>query len=95
MQDTAYVGILTAHQDGPRRRPLEQAPPRSRTRSPSGVLRPVRGATLSLERSRPARGITPPLEQVSTRSRVRSALGWGPPRSRVRRTRALAPYLGI
>jgi hypothetical protein len=107
MQGTAYVGILTAHQDGPRGRPLEQAPPRSRTRSSSSGFHPVRGATPSSNGLRLVRGATLsssgpvplegtlPLERVPSRSRVRPALGWDPPRSRARRTRALAPYLGI
>jgi hypothetical protein len=80
----AYVRIPMAHRDGPRRRPLEQAPPRSRTRSPSGGLRPVRGATLSLERSRPARGIVPP----SSRSRL--ARGFAPPSAGARHAHGLA-----
>jgi hypothetical protein len=74
MQDTAHAGIPTARRDGPLRWPLAQAPPRSRTRSPSDGLRPVRGATLSLERSRPARGIAPPPSSGS-----RLARGFAPP----------------
>jgi hypothetical protein len=91
----------------PTTRPLEQAPPRPRVRSSSNGLRPARGATPSSNGFRPVRGATLPssgpaplegplpLEQASPRSRVRSTLGRGPPRSRAPRTRAPAPYLGI
>jgi hypothetical protein len=61
MQDTAHAtGTPTAHQGGPLRDPLERAPPRSRTRAPSGGLRPVRGAALPSSGLHPARGLTPP-----------------------------------
>jgi hypothetical protein len=61
MQDTAHAaGTPTAHQGGPLRDPLEQAPPRSRMRTLSGGLRPVRGAALPSSRSRLARGLAPP-----------------------------------
>jgi hypothetical protein len=86
-------GTPTAHQDGPLRSPLEQAPPRSTARAPSGGLRPVRGATLPSSGPAPLEGSLP-LERVSSRSRVRPALGWGPPRSRAPRTRAPAPVHG-
>jgi hypothetical protein len=44
----------------PLRDPLEQAPPRSRMRAPSGRLRPVRGAALPSSGLRLARGLAPP-----------------------------------
>jgi hypothetical protein len=87
-------GTPAARQDGPLGRPLEQAPPRSRARTSSSGLRPVRGATLPSSSPAPLEGSLP-LERVSPRSRVCSALGRGPPRSRAPRTRAPVPYTGI
>jgi hypothetical protein len=60
MQETAHAaGTPTAHQGGPLRDPLEQAPPRSRMRAPSGGLRPVRGGALPSSGLRLARGLAP------------------------------------
>jgi hypothetical protein len=95
MQDLAYAAGL--------RKPTKTARPED----PSSRLRLVRGATPSSNGLRPVRGATLPssgpaplegslpLERVPSCSRVRPALGWGPPRSRALRTRALALYLGI
>jgi hypothetical protein len=61
MQDTAHAaGTPTAHRGGPLKDPLEQAPPRSRMRAPSGGLRPVRGAALPSSGFSLARGLAPP-----------------------------------
>jgi hypothetical protein len=61
MQGTAHAaGTPTALQGGPLRDPLEQAPPRSRRRAPSGGLRPVRGAALPPSGFHRARGLAPP-----------------------------------
>jgi hypothetical protein len=82
MQDTAHAaGTPTAHQGGPLRDPLEQAPPRSRMRAPSGGLRPVRGAVLPSSRFSLARGLTPP------RAGFRLARGCVPPSAGVRHAR--------
>jgi hypothetical protein len=72
------------------------APPRSGLRPARGAtpssngLRPVRGATLPSSGPAPLEG-TLPLERVPARSRVRSAPGWGPPRSRAPRARVRRP----
>jgi hypothetical protein len=61
MQDTTHAaGTPTAHRGGPLRDPLEQAPPRSRVRAPSGGFRPVRGAALPSSGFSLTRGLAPP-----------------------------------
>jgi hypothetical protein len=60
MQDTAHAGTPTAHQDSPLKSPLEQAPLRSKARSPSGGFRPVRGATPPSSDPAPLEGSLPP-----------------------------------
>jgi hypothetical protein len=50
----------TAHQGGPLKDPLEQAPPRSRVHAPSGGLRPVRGGAPTKSGLRLARGSARP-----------------------------------
>jgi hypothetical protein len=95
MQDTAHAAGL--------RRPTETA----LLEGPSSRLRLARGRTPPRAGSAPFEGqlfprVVPPrsrahspLERVSSRSRVRPALGWGPPRSQAPRTRAPASYTGI
>jgi hypothetical protein len=54
MQGTAHAaGTSTAHQGGPLRNPLGQAPPRSRTRAPLGRASPRSRGSTSLERAPP------------------------------------------
>jgi hypothetical protein len=72
---------LTAHQGGPLKDPLEQAPPRSK-------------AHASLGRAPPRSRGYAYLEQAPPRSRVRAALEQGPPRSRALRTRTPVPVHG-
>jgi hypothetical protein len=61
MQDTARAaGTPTAHQGGPLSNPLEQAPPCSRTRAPSGGAPPRSRARSPSGGFRPARGYVPP-----------------------------------
>jgi hypothetical protein len=94
MQDTAHAAGL--------RRPTETAPlevPSSRLRLARGRTPPRAGSAPFEEQRFPRSGPAPlegslPLERVSSRSKVRPALGWGPPRSRAPRTRAPAPVHG-
>jgi hypothetical protein len=72
----------TAHQGGPLKDPLEQAPPRSRAHASLGRATPRSRGCAYLGRAPP-------------RSRVRSALERAPPRSRALRTRAPAPVRGF
>jgi hypothetical protein len=72
---------LTAHQSGPLKDPLEQAPPRSR-------------AHTSLERAPPRSRGCAYFEQTPPRSRVRTALEQAPPRSRELHTRTPVPVHG-
>jgi hypothetical protein len=96
MQETNRAGhglcgrTPEAHQDGPPRRPLEQAPPRSRARSSSSGLRPVRGATLPRTDSAPFEGrpfpraVPPHSRARSPSSEPRLARGSAPPSARAR-----------
>jgi hypothetical protein len=85
MQDTAHAaGTLTAHQDGPLR-----SPPRAGSASLKGIT--------SLERFRPARGLTPP-RAVPPRSRAHSpssgsrlARGYVPPSAGARHHACAGP----
>jgi hypothetical protein len=78
-QGMAHATVApTAHQGGPLKDPLEQAPPRSR-------------AHASLERALPRSRGHAYLEQAPPRSRVRAALERAPPRSRALRTRTPDP----
>jgi hypothetical protein len=85
------------------RRPTETTPlevPSSGLRLARGRTPPRAGSAPFEERILPRVVPHPlegslPLERVAYRSRVRPALGRGPPRSRASRTRAPAPYTGI
>jgi hypothetical protein len=68
----------TAHQGGPLKDPLEQAPPRSR-------------AHTSLEWALPRSRVYAYLERAPPRSRVHVAPEQAPPRSRAPRTRTPVP----
>jgi hypothetical protein len=72
---------LMAHQSGPLKDLLEQAPSRSR-------------AHASLGRAPPRSRGCAYLEQAPPRSRVRAALEQAPPRSRALRTRTPVPVHG-
>jgi hypothetical protein len=94
MQDTAHAaGTPTAHQGGLLRSPragpasLEDACPLGRGSAPLEEQHFRRTGSASPEGSLS-------LEQVPPRSRVRPALGRGPPRSRAPLTRAPAPVHG-
>jgi hypothetical protein len=71
----------TAHQGGPLKDSLEQAPPRSRAHTSLGWAPPRSRECAYLERALP-------------RSRVRAALEQAPPRSRALRTRTPVPIRG-
>jgi hypothetical protein len=109
-QGRAHAAVAsTAHQDGPLKDPLEQAPPRSRAHaSPRAGSASLEGARLPSSRLRLARGRTPPpsgLRPVRggalTSSRLRLARGPAPPSSGLRLARGrpararLFPYAGI
>jgi hypothetical protein len=82
-QGVAHAAVApTAHQGGPLKDPLEQAPPRSRAHASLGRAPPRSRGCAYLGRAPP-------------RSRVRSALERAPPRSRALRTRAPALVRGI
>jgi hypothetical protein len=73
---------LTAHQDGPLKDPLEQAPPRSR-------------AHTSLEWAPPRSRVYTSFKRAPPRSRVHiAALEVAPPHSRAPRTRTPVPVRG-
>jgi hypothetical protein len=82
---------LTAHQGGPLKDPLEQAPPRSRVHASLERAPPRSKGCASLGRAPPRSKGCAYLERAPPHSRVRSALERGPPRSRALHTRAPAP----
>jgi hypothetical protein len=79
---TAHAAVApVAHQGGPLKGPLEQAPPRSRMHA-------------YLKRALPRSRVHAYLEWAPPRSRVRTYLERAPPRSRVLRTRMPVPARG-
>jgi hypothetical protein len=98
---------VTAHQGGPLKDPLEQAPPRSRAHTSLGWALPRSRECAYLEQAPPrsrahtSLGWALPrsrecayLEQAPPRLRVRAALEQAPPRSRALRTRTPVPVRG-
>jgi hypothetical protein len=94
-QGMAHATVApAAHQGGPLKDPLEQAPPRSRPHTSLGWAPPRSRECAYLEQAPPRSRVRTTLERAPPRSRVRTTLERALPRSRALRTRTPVPVCG-